>query len=366
MHKLDIQAIKDAIKDKDIKLLSTEYKNLKTHYLWECPDKHQWMATAKNVIHNNSRCPHCRIYITETKCRFIIEQLTGCSFKKSQKVLPKRLELDGYCKSLNMAFEYNGEQHYIKLKHIKQKHFESLQNRDVRKRILCRKMGISLIAIPYTQKINLEAFIRNKLINRGLDIQNKTVNWKKYNPHPKKMKQIRELLSSKQIECLTNSYDGSDSKLDLVCHICNHEWQTAPSSIIHANTGCPKCNKTLMHSIKEVKLFCESRGIRFKSSTYEGRRKKYAFECAEGHSWISSLVSIKNGSKCPFCYGNQRFSQEWIVNAATKLGYAFLSPQYKNQLQVYDFQCTTCGHTRKSQYTSLRKKPLCPQCRKQL
>ena len=63
------------------------------------------------------------------------------------------LELDGYCKELELAFEYNGEHHYNGdhpfHKGSRVKFLTQVQN-DRFKYAVCRRMGITLFVIPYT------------------------------------------------------------------------------------------------------------------------------------------------------------------------------------------------------------------------
>jgi hypothetical protein len=64
----------------------------------------------------------------------------------------RRMELDGYCPQLKMAFEYNGQQHYVYPNswHKTQQEFEDQLFRDALKKRLCENEGIYLITIPYT------------------------------------------------------------------------------------------------------------------------------------------------------------------------------------------------------------------------
>lgn len=112
----------------------------------------------------------CKL-VTEKRCRAIIEELTGKKFTKKRiyhNPENKRsfIELDGYNAELNMAFEYNGYQHYVfpnTFHKRSRKKFDAQQERDRRKEAYCEDNGIKLIIIPYTELETLEEFITTKV-----------------------------------------------------------------------------------------------------------------------------------------------------------------------------------------------------------
>lgn len=62
------------------------------------------------------------------------------------------LELDGYCPELNLAFEYNGAQHYMYVPFFHDQdetNFIRQKERDQFKRAKLRELGIDLVEIPY-------------------------------------------------------------------------------------------------------------------------------------------------------------------------------------------------------------------------
>lgn len=59
----------------------------------------------------------------------------------------RKLELDLYIPSLNLAFEYNGQQHYKDIGYFQPTH--QYQTRDDLKQQACKLAGISLISVPY-------------------------------------------------------------------------------------------------------------------------------------------------------------------------------------------------------------------------
>jgi hypothetical protein len=145
--------------------LSTEYVNSSTNMLWQCKEGHEWSAWFANVKYNKSWCPYCTCK-TESECRAIFEKLTGKKWVKIRPPWLGGLELDGYCKELGIAWEYNGEQHYevIPMWHKNgEADLKAQQERDKRKFDLCFQNDVALIVIPYTEKNNLEEIIRMEL-----------------------------------------------------------------------------------------------------------------------------------------------------------------------------------------------------------
>jgi hypothetical protein len=60
-----------------------------------------------------------RLPKNEILCREIFEKLLpGHKFPKANPSFLRGLELDGYCKELGIAFEYNGSHHFKVSKHL--------------------------------------------------------------------------------------------------------------------------------------------------------------------------------------------------------------------------------------------------------
>jgi hypothetical protein len=74
------------------------------------------------------------------------------------------MELDGYNVRHQVAFEYQGQQHYRTVPKFggKVASLIEVKRRDERKRQLCRRHGVLLIRIPYW-KTNVARFVRSKL-----------------------------------------------------------------------------------------------------------------------------------------------------------------------------------------------------------
>ena len=150
--------------------LSTEYNNSKTKLLWECDKGHRWEARFDNIKFKGYWCPSCASGRSERMCREIIEKYLLEPFPTKKPDFLEGLELDGYNEELNIAFEYNGIQHYEYIPHFHrngEQDFETQKARDRKKYRICRERKINLIIIPYqydhTTPDELDDFIFTEL-----------------------------------------------------------------------------------------------------------------------------------------------------------------------------------------------------------
>jgi hypothetical protein len=82
----------------------------------------------------------------------------------------RNMEIDAYNASLKIGAEYNGKQHYTYTPgwHATYKDFAKMQERDAKKKKLCKENGITLIEIPYTvQNSEIEEYLRRELKKLG-------------------------------------------------------------------------------------------------------------------------------------------------------------------------------------------------------
>ena len=86
-----------------------------------------------------------------------------------------KMELDGYNEDLKIAFEYNGEQHYKKIKKYNQTDLDLKQRKldDRMKSEICLVKGIKLVVIPPFKQTDNEQLITEKLY--ALLLKNKIV-----------------------------------------------------------------------------------------------------------------------------------------------------------------------------------------------
>lgn len=146
--------------------LAVTYEGVKEKVKWRCINKHEWMATSDTVLNGGHWCPQCP-FKGESEVRAIFERLTGLRFPSTKSIFEenRRLQLDGYCSKLRIAFERQGEQHYRNVPHFHRNgpiDFEKQQERDAKKRELCEQHWIYLIEVPFDAEP--ESFIRDALV----------------------------------------------------------------------------------------------------------------------------------------------------------------------------------------------------------
>lgn len=142
----------------------------------ECSKNHKWTTNMYKIKHDEIWCQSC-IFKSESACREIIEEIFHHKFVKVRPEWLGKLELDGYCEKLKIAFEYNGLQHYeyIKFFHGPDESalFKQIE-RDERKKDLCKEKGVDLIIVPYTftysDREGMKEFILSELYRLELII----------------------------------------------------------------------------------------------------------------------------------------------------------------------------------------------------
>jgi len=186
--KFTYEEVKSEIELRGWELLTkeNEYKNAKTKLKIKCKNKHLFKQSLDKILHRGYGCKYCDTTgVTENICRAYFEQIFNNLFPIVRPKYMERLELDGYCAELGIAFEHQGPQHYS-LKGYQALHsskteedFQALLERDARKIKLCDKFGIKLILIPdlfnKTKLKNLMSLIVDECTNLSINIPNEFI-----------------------------------------------------------------------------------------------------------------------------------------------------------------------------------------------
>lgn len=224
------------------KLLNTEYSQKLD---FKCKYEHVWSTTLKTISgKSKSWCPYCcKRGLSENICRKYLEELFDYKFPKTRPLWllnnnGNRLELDGFCKELNIAFEHNGRQHYENIKFYNKK-IEPRKENDKIKKELCEKYKIKLIEIPqlniYTK--NLNEHIKNECVRLNIKMPEKVIDINNLRINSTQLDWCYEYAKNKSGECLSNYFS---ERISWRCRN-GHEWQCNIYSMRHKNTWCKRC-----------------------------------------------------------------------------------------------------------------------------
>lgn len=132
----------------------------------------EWESFACNLLNQSAGCPVCNSSKGETELIEVLKDFgvnysTQKTFKECRDIHP--LRFDAYDNDNNIAFEFQGEQHYFPVDFdyndpvIAEKSFESLKRRDAIKVDYCKKNNIQLVCIPYWERGNIRNYILEQI-----------------------------------------------------------------------------------------------------------------------------------------------------------------------------------------------------------
>lgn len=146
-----------------------------SHKLIKCKckkDGYEWESYACNLLNGSAGCPLCNHSVGEKE---LIEFLNTIGVNhKEQVIFPgckdiKPLKFDSYDVDNNIAFEFQGEQHYYPVDFSNndpeeaKKQYEALRKRDEIKKEYCFNNNIKLVCIPYWKRGQIRKYLLNEL-----------------------------------------------------------------------------------------------------------------------------------------------------------------------------------------------------------
>lgn len=364
--KYTIEEIQSYAKSKGGKCLSDIYVNNKTKLVWECSEGHVWSATFHDVKGDNTWCPHCYKFYSEEKCRYIFESLFLKPFKKNRKVLGKGYELDGYNQELNIAFEYNGIQHYQfdTFFYKSKRAFEKRIRDDQEKERLCKEKRIHLVVIPYTVNVGDErllTYIFDQLHDLNIlpKIKFTELNLEDFYKASSVLRELRGLAKSKGGQLLSNEYVNDKTKLRWKCSE-GHMWEAVPNNIKNGS-WCPHCSGVMRLSIEDMHTLAKEHRGKCLSTEYLNNKTPLEWQCEKGHRWKARPDSVRNGKWCLICSGKQPLTIELMREIAGQHGGKCISTEYVNDDTKLKWQCAE-GHVWEARSQNIRKGQWCRVC----
>ena len=373
MCSLTIEDMKNIAKGRGGECLSDKYVNSATNLKWKCKEGHEWQATPSN-IKKGKWCPICLTRISEKICRGYFEALFNEKFPKSHPdwlkySSGKKLELDGYCKKLGLAFEYQGEQHYFLSRFFNRTfNLEKIKEHDEFKKGRCAQNKVTLIQVPYNISYEqLGKWISEECKRRGVEVP---VDYNKINYHnfdvysSKNLEEMKNLATSLGGECISDKYILTTKKLKWKCDK-GHIWEATPTSVKN-QYWCPYCSGMIRLTLEKMKEIAQSHKGLCLSEKFVNRKTKLKWQCVNGHVWMSAPRNIVRGKWCPICAVEYRASLsrgniEKMRVVAKSRGGECLSDTYNLSITPLIWRCKE-GHEWKARPAGICAGKWCPFC----
>ena len=370
-RQITIEDLQVIAKSRGGKCLSTSYVDMHIKLQWECVRGHTWCTSPINIKYRGAWCPYCKERIRERTCRLFFERFFEKKFLKCRpdwlvNSTGNRMELDGYCQELKMAFEYQGEQHSTNSPAIFHK-VTSLKKRkmfDEEKRVLCKKQGIELIEISHHVDFHkMGEYILSECKNRRLNLQNENAVFD-FSPTDiyaeDKIGIYQEIAKKRGGFCLTEHYYGYTVKLKFRCKE-GHEFEMNTTNV--KRSWCPVCAHYVPLTIEEMQSIANSRRGKCLSKDYVNNYTKLNWECEKKHAWWAEPSHIKRGRWCPICgKSGQRLSIESMRSLALSRSGKCLSETYVNDHTKLMWECVR-GHRWSTTPHTVLRGCWCPVCK---
>jgi len=295
------------------------------------------------------------------------------------------MELDGFCPSLGLAFEHQGEQHYSMVTHYIRTRDQMRKRRtdDTTKARLCRKHHIILVRLPAVPDRlpvgEIRNYIKRECLHNGIrlpaNFDSKRVDLRSAYSTPTSREMLATLKAiaiERGGRCLSRHYEGCDGKILWECSK-GHLWKATASNVKNNGSWCPRCapqataNK-LRSNIDNMQEIARARGGKCLSTVYVNSGTHLWWQCAERHKWKAVPGNVVSGQWCPVCArriagAGRRLSLKDMQVTAKKKGGRCLSMQYVNSATPLLWECKF-GHRWKAAPSYVRYETWCPVCAK--
>ena len=152
---------------------------------------------------------------------------------------------------------------------------------------------------------------------------------------------MHALAQGKGGKCLSTTYVNASTKLEWECQK-GHRWFAVPFSV-KQGSWCPKCAGVEKKTLEDMHALAHANTGRCLSTVYVNSQTKLEWECQKGYQWFAVPNSVKQGSWCPHCAGNQLKTLKDMQILASANGGRCLSDTYINSRTKLLWKCRS-GH----------------------
>jgi len=114
-------------------------------------------------------------------------------------------------------------------------------------------------------------------------------------------------------------------------------------------------------TIEYVRSQFEAEGYELLSEEYKNNKQKLEYRCPQGHEHSIKWAHWQSGHGCPYCYGNNKLTIDFIKKEFSKENYILLSNKYINSYTKLKYECPE-GHKHSINWDGWKQKHRCPYC----
>lgn len=346
---------------------------------WRCHEGHDFQRTPQEVRSKRRWCPVCGSTRSERLVRVILEQLFRTPLPRARPDWLRnprtgaRLELDGYCPTQQVAFEYQGAQHDRVVAYTRTaRELASLQRRDAVKARVCCTRGVLLIRTPTLDHRDPVQHVRAAIRAACNDARRSVPRGVMTSPVDvsaaylsEGLERCRAWARARGGRCTSRKFPGVMQKVSWECAL-GHTWMASPNQVLRANgTWCPQCREIARRSPRVVSMAhlqqrAAEHGGACMSERYSSPDAVYEWRCAKGHSWSATGRSVYyNRSWCPTCARSARHRRpidlEELQRWARSMGGTCEAKQYRGVKVIVRWRCAR-GHPVVASYDALRQR----------
>lgn len=377
----------------------------------ECDKGHAYERETGQI--KNYGCPQCteKTFVGQERVRAIFETVFNEKFIKIRPEwlkYPKtqrNLELDGYCETLKLAFEYQGRQHFSDDTEFAGEYEDQLA-RDMFKYEQCQKMGICLIHINQPRSYEKDKFLQSVLKDcakqgLSLDVSDKTIDFDYINDTHTSLQNyenFKTIVEEKNYKLLSHSLSTMEDELDFECEQGHYfkmnglNFKAIYNHDKYRDEACRECFE-IKHpqkvaqtiTIQTCQDFAQNLGYQCLSARYYNVNTVLQWQCNHGHYFEKTWRQMdrnKTGQYCPECIKQKLYPAvtktvavkskelvslvtysatgekrdiEWLKNFAKDNGCELISDKYLGMDIKHRFQCDK-GHEFVSSVSNLMDK----------
>ncbi|MGL5381070.1 hypothetical protein [Clostridium sp.] len=159
---------------------------------------------------------------------------------------------------------------------------------------------------------------------------------------------------------LSKKEDYKNSKsIFMVSCVYGHEFKTTTYRLFGQKCGCPHCSNRANYTNSQIDSFISKQGL-ILLSEYKNNRSPIIVVCGEGHvfktTYASLISSFKSGNNgCPHCYGNFKYTIEYVREYLSQYEYFLLSSEYKDANSTIFISCKN-NHIIKTTFSNFKNR----------